>query len=134
MMAAQQATGTENIARVLGVHLDAMELQVDANAANGVIGNLKKVQSESNMADLGMKVLEKDKIDRHMKNLGRVRFDWYSPGLTVEGEEGCERTPQCDDETTSTLTSTSMSNLLLPTESASARVYNQVQQKQIVSE
>ena len=34
--------------------------------------NLKKVQSESNMADLGTKALEKDKIDRHMKNLGCV--------------------------------------------------------------
>ena len=75
-MAAQQATGTENMTRELGVHLDAMELQVDANAAIGIIGrqglgklshvdlsfmwlqsgvrgnqvNLMKVQSESNMA------------------------------------------------------------------------------------
>ena len=30
--------GTENMARELGVHLDAMELQVDANAAIGIIG------------------------------------------------------------------------------------------------
>ena len=77
-----------------------MELQVGANAAIGIIGRqgleklrhldlsylllhsaargkqviLKKVQSESNMADLGTKVLEKDKIDRHMKNLRCVRF------------------------------------------------------------
>ena len=36
-MAAQQAMGTENMARELGVHLDAMELQVDANAAIGII-------------------------------------------------------------------------------------------------
>ena len=84
-----------------GVHLDAMELQVDANLAMGIIDkqglrklrhldlsflwlqsavrgkqdNLKKVQSEGNMADLGTKVLEKDEIDRHRKNLGCVRFD-----------------------------------------------------------
>ena len=37
-MAAQQATGTESMARELGVHLDAMELQVGANAAIGIIG------------------------------------------------------------------------------------------------
>ena len=37
-MAAQQAMGTKNMARELGVHLDAMELQVDANAAIGIIG------------------------------------------------------------------------------------------------
>ena len=37
-MAAQQAMGTENMARELGVYLDAMELQVDANAAIGIIG------------------------------------------------------------------------------------------------
>ena len=30
--------GTENMARKLGVHLDAVELQVDANAAFGIIG------------------------------------------------------------------------------------------------
>ena len=80
----------------LGVHFDAMELQLDANAAIGIIGrqglgklrhldlsylwlqsavqrnhvNLKKVQSENNMTDL-----EKDNIDHHMKNLGCVRFD-----------------------------------------------------------
>ena len=100
-LAAQQAMGTENTARELGVHLDAMELQVDANAAVGIIGrqglgklsqldlsclwlqsavrgkqvNLEEAQSESNMADLGTKVLEKDEIDRHMQNLGYVRFD-----------------------------------------------------------
>ena len=37
-MAAQQAMGTENMARELGVHLDATELQVDANAVIGIIG------------------------------------------------------------------------------------------------
>ena len=94
--------GTENMAPEFGsVHLDAMELQMDANAAIGIIGrlglwklrhldlsylwlqsavrgkqvNLKKVQSESNIADLGTKVLEKDKIGRYMTNLGYVRFD-----------------------------------------------------------
>ena len=93
--------GNGEQARELGVHLGAMELQVDANAAIGIIGrqgldklrhldlsylwlqsavrgkqvNLKKVQSESDMADLGTSVLEKEKIDRHMKNLGCVRFD-----------------------------------------------------------
>ena len=36
-MAAQQAMGTESMAPELGVHLDAMELQVDANAATGII-------------------------------------------------------------------------------------------------
>ena len=81
-MAAKQAM--ENMARELGVHLDAMDLQVDAIAAVGIIGrqglaklthldlrnawlqsaarrkqvNLKKMQSESNMADLGTKVLD----------------------------------------------------------------------------
>ena len=88
-MAAQQAMGTESMAPESRVHLDAMELQVDANAATGIIGrlgfgkwrrldfellvaavslrgkqvDLKKVQSESNMADLGAKALEQDKID-----------------------------------------------------------------------
>ena len=87
--------------RVGRVHLDAMGLKVDANAAIGIMGkqglgnvshldlsflwlqsavrgkqvNLKKVQAESNMSDLGTKVLEKDQIDRHMKNLGCVQFD-----------------------------------------------------------
>ena len=36
---------------------------------------MKKVQSESNMADLGAKALEQDKIDRHMKNSDCVLFD-----------------------------------------------------------
>ena len=98
-MAAQQTMGTEIMARELGVHLDNMELQVDANAAIGVIGrqglgtlrhldlsdlwlqsavrrkqvNPENVQSKNNMADLGTGVLEKDKIDRHMKNLGCVQ-------------------------------------------------------------
>ena len=93
--------GNGKHARELGVHLDAMELQVDANAAIGIIGrqglgnlrhqdpsylwlqsgvrgklvSLKKVQSGSNMADLGTKVLEKDDTDRRMKNVGCVRFD-----------------------------------------------------------
>ena len=70
------------MAREFGVHLDARELQVDANAAIGIIGrqglvklrhltrgcsqfNLKKVQPESNMADIGTKAL-----DLHMKNFG----------------------------------------------------------------
>ena len=99
-MAAEQAMGTDSMARELGVSLDAMELRVGANAAIGIIGNqglvklrhldlsylwlqsavrgkqviLKKVQSESNMADVGIKVLEKDEIVRHMKNLRSVRF------------------------------------------------------------
>ena len=37
-MEAQQAMGTENMRRELRVHLDAMELQVGANAAIGIIG------------------------------------------------------------------------------------------------
>ena len=100
-MSSGYAARQENMARELGVHLDAMELQVGANAAIGIIGkqglgnlrhldlrylwlqsvvrgkqvNLKRVQSESNMADFGTKVLEKEKIDRHMKNLRCVRFD-----------------------------------------------------------
>ena len=152
-MAAQQAMGKEKMARDLGVHLDAMELQVDADAAIGIIGkqglgklrhldlsylwlqsavrkkqlNLKIVQSESNMADLGTNALEKDKTDLHMKNLGCVRFDRQSRGR-------CERTPQNDDETRSTLTSISMSNPALSPESVSAHVYDQVHQKHIVYE
>ena len=85
--AAQQIIGTENMARELAVHLDAMELQV---GAIGIIGrqgfgelrhldlsywwlqcavrkrvNLKKVQSESNMADLGTQALEKAESKTH---------------------------------------------------------------------
>ena len=43
-----------------------------------------------------------------------------------------ERAPQYDDETRSTLTSISMSNPFLSTESGSARVYNHVHEKQTV--
>ena len=100
-MAAQQAMGIENMAREQGVDLDAMELQVDANAAIGIIGRqglgkvrnldlsylwlqaavrgkqvvLRKVHSGDNMADIGTKVLDRDTIQRHMENLGCVRFD-----------------------------------------------------------
>ena len=109
-VAAQEALGTEIMARELGVRLDAMELQAGANAAIGTIGrqgwgklrhldlsnlwlqsvvrgkhvNLKKVQSESNMADLGTMTFEKDKNGRHMKNLGSVRFDWNPLRLSVK--------------------------------------------------
>ena len=37
-MAAEHAMGTESMAREWGVHLIAVELQVDANAAIGIIG------------------------------------------------------------------------------------------------
>ena len=130
-MAVQQAIGTESMARELGVHLDAMELQVGANTAIGIVGrqglgNLrhidlsylwlqaavrgkqvdpKKLQSESNMVDLGTKALEKEQIGRHMKNLECVQFDQKSLGLTVEG--GGERTPYCDCVTRSTLPASS---------------------------
>ena len=90
------------MAREHGVNLNAMELQIDANAAIGIIGRhglgkvrhldllsylwlqeavwgkqvvLRKVQSGGNMADVGTKVLERDTIQRHMENLGCVRFD-----------------------------------------------------------
>ena len=43
-MAAQQAMGTENMTRELGVHLNVMELQVDANAAIGIIGRQELVK------------------------------------------------------------------------------------------
>ena len=105
-MAAQQAMGTESMAREQGVDLDAMELQVDANAAIGVIGRqglgkvrhldlsylwlqaavwgkqvvLRKVQSGDKMADSGTKVLDRDTIQRHKENLGCVRFDQQSLG------------------------------------------------------
>ena len=78
---------------------------------------------------LGTKALEKDKIDRHMKNLGCARFHQQSPGLTVEG---CGRTTQYDVETRSTLPSISTTNPACVTESVSAHVYNQVHQKQNV--
>ena len=39
--AAQQAVGTENMARELGEHLDAMKLQVDVKAVIGMIGRLR---------------------------------------------------------------------------------------------
>ena len=89
------------MAREHGVDLDAMELQVDANAAIGIIGRqglgkirhldlsylwlqaavrgkqvvLRKVQSGDNMADIGTKVLDRDTIQRNVENLGCVRFD-----------------------------------------------------------
>ena len=95
-MAAQQAMGIESMAREQGVDLDAMELQVDANPAIGIIGRqglgkvrhlglsylwlqaavrckqvvLRKVQSGDNMADIGSKVLVRDTIQRHMENSG----------------------------------------------------------------
>ena len=100
-MAAQQAMGVESVAREQGVNLDAMGLQVAANAATGIIGRqgrdkvrhldlsylwlqaavlgkevvLRKVQSGDNMADIGTKVLERGTIQRHMENLGCVRLD-----------------------------------------------------------
>ena len=100
-MAALQVMGIESMARDQGVDLDAMELQVDANAAIGIIGRqglgkvrhvdmgylwlqaavrgkqvvLRKVQSGDNMADIGTKVLDWDTIQRYMENLGCVRFD-----------------------------------------------------------
>ena len=98
-MTAQQAMN--NMAREQGVDLGAMELQVDANAAIGIIGRqglgkvrhldlsylwlqaavrgkqvvLRKVLSGDNMGDVGTKVLDQNVIQRHMKNLGCVRFD-----------------------------------------------------------
>ena len=100
-MSAQQAMGIESMAREQGVDLDAMELQVDANAAIGIIGRqgqgkvrhldlsylwlqaavwgkqvvLRKVQSGDNVADIGTMVRDRDTIQRHMENLGCVRFD-----------------------------------------------------------
>ena len=81
-MSSGYAARQENMARELGVHLGAMELQVGANAAIGIIGkqglgnlrhldlrylwlqsvvrgkqvNLKRVQSESNMADFARRI------------------------------------------------------------------------------
>ena len=63
-----------------------MELQVDANVAisRHGLGKLRHLDlsylwlpsiAGSNMADLRTNLLEKDKIDRHMTNLGCVRFD-----------------------------------------------------------
>ena len=45
-MATQQAMGTDSVARELGLRLDAMEVQVDANSAIGFIGRegLEKVR------------------------------------------------------------------------------------------
>ena len=105
-MPAQQAMGIESMAREQGVDRDAMELQVDANAAIGIIGTqgqgmvrhldlsflwlqaavrgkqvvLRKVQSGDNMADIGTKELDRDTIQRHMENLGCARFDQWSLG------------------------------------------------------
>ena len=93
-----------------GVNLDAMELEVDANAVIGIIYGqgrdkvrhlvlsylwlqavvldkqvvLRKVQSGDNMADIRSKVLERDTILKEMENLGCVRFDQWSQGLLVE--------------------------------------------------
>ena len=93
-------------------YLDLSYLWLQA-AVRGKQVNLKEVQSERNIADLGTKALEKDKVDRHMKNLACVRFDQYSLGLTVEereGEKEGERTPQYDCVTRSTLPSASTTN------------------------
>ena len=87
-MATQQVIETESMGRVLGVHLDAMELQEGANAAIGIMGkqglgnvsylNLgylwlhqavlgkkvtqKTIKSESNMAHVGTNALEEDTV------------------------------------------------------------------------
>ena len=100
-MAALQAMGTESMAPDSGVHLapwnckwtPVRPLESSAgrdlenggtwtssylwlqSALRGRQVDLKKVQSESNMAGLGAKAPEQDKIDRHMKNLECVRFD-----------------------------------------------------------
>ena len=78
-----------------------MELQVDANAAIGIIGRqglgklrhsdfghlwlhaagwgklvvLCKIQSGDNLADIGTKVLDRDTIQSYMKKMGCVRFE-----------------------------------------------------------
>ena len=54
-------------------HLDVSYLWLPS-AVRGKQVHLKKVQSESNMADLRTKVLEKDKIGRHVKSMGCARF------------------------------------------------------------
>ena len=103
-MAAQRAMGIESMAREQGVDLGAMELQADAHAAIGIIGRqglgkvrhldlsflwlqaavrgkqvvLRKVQSGDNMADIGTKMLDQNVIQRHMENLGCVRFEQQS--------------------------------------------------------
>ena len=64
-------------------HLDLSNLWLQS-VVRGKHVNLKKVQSESNMADLGTMTFEKDKNGRHMKNLGSVRFDWNPLRLSVK--------------------------------------------------
>ena len=89
--------------------------------------NLKKV-SESNMADLGTKALEKDRIDRSNEKFGMrmirpVESRTHGRGVGVS-------TPQYDCDTRSTLPSISTTNPALLTESVSAHVCNQVHQEQ----
>ena len=57
------------IGKLRNLYLSYLKLQ---SAVRRKQVNLKNVESDSNMADLGTKVLEKDKIDRHMKNFGCV--------------------------------------------------------------
>ena len=81
--------------------LSATELQVDANAAIGIIGRqglgkvrhldfghlwlqaavwgklvvLCTIQSGDNLADIGTKVLDRDTFQRHEEKMGCVRFE-----------------------------------------------------------
>ena len=56
-------------------HLDLSCLWLQA-AVRGEQVNLKKEKSESNIADFGTKAFDMGTIDRIMKKLGWVRFDW----------------------------------------------------------
>ena len=69
------------MARELGVRLDAMELQVDANPSVGINDRqrdficlwlqavVRGKRVANNMADLGTKSLERETIDRHVEKL-----------------------------------------------------------------
>ena len=86
-MATQHAMGRESIARELGVHLDAMELQVDANAAIGII--VRQGLGKLRHLDLSYLFLHRRIWDAY-HSARRVQ---NSRSRREGGEQG-ERTPQ----------------------------------------
>ena len=95
----------ESMAREQGVNFDAKELQTDATAAIGINGRQRldrvrhwdlsylwlpaAVQRQTSplaqstgddMASIDTKALERDTIQKHMENLGCVRFNQLSQG------------------------------------------------------
>ena len=87
----------ESSAGIVEIEASGPELLVAAvSCARKASQPVEKCSQRATFADLG-----KDKTDGDIKNLGCVRFDQKSLGLTVEQE--CERTPQYNCAMRSTL-------------------------------